>query len=424
MTRHQKILVAVISAYFGVLMGIVTQPALAGGVGQIVAVVNQLMGAPLSGTRPTNGQVLTYNSTTGRWAPASAAGGGETLAQTLALGADANSVPITGLQTLSFAATAPSQGHIGGPSGATFEILGWSGGAGVAGKSLNLGGGYSDDFSGGEPARLLLGSGGLTDGGACVIDGGDSLDASGATLRVQGGVGATPGYIEFSTDSATRLKIGSDGILRGVPSKHPDAPPITANAFDDEFDDSTVDASWTTVSASAATLTEANGCLKIVQAANQVAAAIGKDPGSTYTITAKVSLLPTTWANYAAAGLMVRDSASGKHYEFFITHNVSAKISVYRFTGGFDQVTHYTSTAAEFAMSATAGTGFFAPIYLRVVQDGTNISFQWSPDGQAFREIFAEGRTAFLTSIANQIGPMMSSFTTACQGHFDWIRKQ
>lgn len=68
---------------------IVAQPALvhADNVGAIQGQITQSHGAPVNVSgAPTNGQVLTFNATTGTWV-AGAAGGGETWAQTLALGA-------------------------------------------------------------------------------------------------------------------------------------------------------------------------------------------------------------------------------------------------------------------------------------------------------------------------------------------------
>lgn len=55
-----------------------------------------LGGVPLAVTGvPSDGQVLTYDSTTGTWRAESAAGGGETLAQTLALGATTGGTHLT-----------------------------------------------------------------------------------------------------------------------------------------------------------------------------------------------------------------------------------------------------------------------------------------------------------------------------------------
>jgi hypothetical protein len=60
-------------------------------------------GGTISATAATDGQVLTWTAATRTWGPGTVSGGGETLAQTLALGADGNAVNQTNLGSLALA---------------------------------------------------------------------------------------------------------------------------------------------------------------------------------------------------------------------------------------------------------------------------------------------------------------------------------
>jgi len=84
----------------------------------------------VSGT-PTDGHVLTYSSSSGTWVASAAGGGGETLAQTLAIGADGNSVDQTNLGSLTLASgklvtlnATKIQTGTGSPEGAVTAPLG------------------------------------------------------------------------------------------------------------------------------------------------------------------------------------------------------------------------------------------------------------------------------------------------------------
>ena len=60
-------------------------------------------------------------------------------------------------------------------------------------------------------------------------------------------------------------------------------------------------------------------------------------------------------------------------------------------------VTTYNSTPA----APGIGVSLLSPIFLKIRDDGTNISFYWSPDGTNFIQLYSEARLTFLASIAD-----------------------
>jgi hypothetical protein len=82
-------------------------------------------GGTISATAATDGQVLTWTAATRTWGPGTVSGGGETLAQTLALGADGNAVNQTNLGSLALA------------SGKTIGVSGYYGLTGYFNLSKN-----------------------------------------------------------------------------------------------------------------------------------------------------------------------------------------------------------------------------------------------------------------------------------------------
>lgn len=265
------------------------------------------------------------------------------------------------------------------------------------------GAGAGADFSGGNGA----------DGGELSLYGGDSDGGGTAGARIDLSGGVDGGAIGSCEITASGVIVNSVKI----PEKDPSFAPATANAFDDEFDGSSLDGKWTTVSA--ATKTVGNGCLTLspgdLSAANAINAVVAA-PGSTFKITTKVSLLGASYADYIGAGLMVRDSVGGKNYQFMYIHNGGHKIQVNKFNT-LNVDTGFAGTAAGLTLPS-AITG-----YLQVEQDSTTLYFRWSPDGQVFRQIFSEGKTAFLASAADQVGPSLEAYLTSAEAHFDWIRK-
>ncbi len=94
-----------------------------------------------------------------------------------------------------------------------------------------------------------------------------------------------------------------------------DVPPTTANAMDDEFTGTTLAAKWTEVATGLPTLTFFGGnFLQMYQpkfASDQITSIYQPIPATPYTVVIKIAL-PAVSENYHYAGLLIRDSASGR----------------------------------------------------------------------------------------------------------------
>lgn len=65
-------------------------------------------------------------------------------------------------------------------------------------------------------------------------------------------------------------------------------------------------------------------------------------------------------------------------------------------------VNRYSSVTAYASTPQTVGQGVtISPIFLKIRDDGTNLTFSWSPDGSNFIQIYSEARLAYLSSIAD-----------------------
>jgi hypothetical protein len=202
--------------------------------------------------------------------------------------------------------------------------------------------------------------------------------------------------------------------------KDPAVLPTSPNAFDDEFDASAISGSWTQLNfPGAATATQgATGCLKFLSTTtvdtNSICGFV-KSPGSTFTLICKVTV-PYQYGQYFAAGMMIRDSVSGKFY----------LCGLMSFGGWRTVLSRWSALngSSGYVSKAETGTHPWQAVYIKAVQDSTNITFSWSPDGLAYEDISTEGKTSFLTNAADGGGVGMCTFGAAGYAHFDWIRKQ
>jgi hypothetical protein len=125
-------------------------------------------------------------------------------------------------------------------------------------------------------------------------------------------------------------------------------------------------------------------------------------PATPYTVTAGFTpgLYP---ANFSAAGMCLRDSASGKLVEFLLRISTGAlQLAILDYTDPFTfSVTELTISGAQFG----SGT-----VWLQIQDDGTNVSFLSSVDGANWSNLLTRTRTTFLT--ANQIGICVNSATS------------
>jgi len=202
----------------------------------------------------------------------------------------------------------------------------------------------------------------------------------------------------------------------------PDAAPISPSAWDDEFNGTSLDAKWISqhTPAGGFTATVANGCLGLEDTGKTDTTTIGYvqgSLGSTWKVTCKVEVMNAS--SNKGAGLIVKDSVSGKQFWFMFTNEGGTpKLIIYRVTSG---------DSNDFSSSAFAETTFALPFvgYLQVERPGdTNIYFRWSRTGQQFLTVFISGETAFTTNAPDQVGPgYWGTATGTINAYFDWIRK-
>lgn len=114
-------------------------------------------------------------------------------------------------------------------------------------------------------------------------------------------------------------------------------------------------------------------------------------PGTPYTITA--CFLPQLYAvNYQQAGLLFRESGSGKLATVAMTYSSGWKLPVEKFTNPTTYSANYLTVDS---LDPTT-------IWLRIADDGVNRICSWSMDGQFWMQIHSVGRADFLT--ADEVG--------------------
>lgn len=104
-----------------------------------------------------------------------------------------------------------------------------------------------------------------------------------------------------------------------------------------------------------------------------------------------IGIVPQITLNYHSAGLYVTDGTK------VLTLGVTTPSN-----GGGLQVASFPSFNAGSSGSQLATTNI-QPVglwYLKVLDDGTNLTWYWSVDGQDFTQIYSAGRTAYLSSIS------------------------
>jgi hypothetical protein len=124
-------------------------------------------------------------------------------------------------------------------------------------------------------------------------------------------------------------------------------------------------------------------------------------PATPYTITAAfLSLVPGV--DFAAFGLLFRQSSDGKLAAFRVVHNTNWTIQADKWTDATNFSASYTAVTYKYVPS---------PIFLRIADNGTNRICSVSADGQNWAEIHSIGRTDFMT--ADEVGFFINPQTTS-----------
>jgi hypothetical protein len=137
-------------------------------------------------------------------------------------------------------------------------------------------------------------------------------------------------------------------------------------------------------------------------------------PSTPWRVAAKINIAACD-INYFHTGLVIADS-SGKLITLDVGGGTSAPFSL--------EVAHWTNYTTY---GAQVGKGFLAGsvCYLSLEDDGTNITYWFSPDGVNWIQIAQESRTAFLASGPTRVGLMgdMESTYGPVLLSCDWFRR-
>jgi len=197
-----------------------------------------------------------------------------------------------------------------------------------------------------------------------------------------------------------------DWRMRNAPN-----PPRTANAMDDEFDATSLDAKWTwfqqTITAHTATATFANGSLLMTfpspyaegDKARTLTQAV---PAGDWVFETCVTQIGNRGAT-TYTGLVVSSSGNAQH-EVIARKNPGAA-SKYIVLAA----TKLTSVGAFSADYKAWNMPHADKLYLRIERSSTTLNFYWSIDGNYFELFETHSETTYLSGGASRIGIMMST---------------
>jgi hypothetical protein len=174
---------------------------------------------------------------------------------------------------------------------------------------------------------------------------------------------------------------------------HPDIPPTSPNAKNDEHDDAVWNTNglWTWVNQGTTTAAQSKSWLQMycpAQAGDVFRMIVQSAPATPYTVTAKMTVTgPQVTNNFA--GLGFRDSATGRMVGWVRGNSGS---------GAIIGVVHPAS-----AWIQTEGLYWIGQIYMRIVDDGTNHKFYYGWDGVNYTLFRTQSRTTWAAN-PNQFG--------------------
>ncbi|MBI4209009.1 MAG: hypothetical protein HY538_04805 [Deltaproteobacteria bacterium] len=196
----------------------------------------------------------------------------------------------------------------------------------------------------------------------------------------------TAGDFLQSDGSGALSWIGSQSGNQGA-AYNPNNPPSTANALDDEFNDSSLNAKWTewNLGSASYTITEANHLLKVNVPTNNPYETAGiyqalPDGFGDFTLVTKVSITGSQ-TNYLNMGLMTMQGTTNNS-------DIAALAFSYRNTNG--PIMIWAGNLTDYL--AGAGTTYpklynpvyFTSVYLRMRRTGTTLIREYSLDGIGF----------------------------------------
>ncbi len=190
----------------------------------------------------------------------------------------------------------------------------------------------------------------------------------------------------------------------------PDEPPGSAHAKDDEFNDASIDAKWTWANQGSATAEEGGktGLISITPANNAEYRCLTQAvPAGAWTLTAKVHFGGDFIAD-SYAGLLILPATDGK-LEALVIGKDGAEASNLRAETWSSWAT-YAGQRKLLRWDATVA-------YLKIVWDGTTLTYYISSTGVAYAKLFASFSPSFTPG---RFG--IAARGNALPSYFDWFR--
>ena len=235
------------------------------------------------------------------------------------------------------------------------------------------------------------------------INGGSAvaIKKSGSTALASGDIVAGQ-IVEVIFDGTNWQMVSWNGVPGGVSSvptaisMGPDWPPASANAMDDEFTAGSLGGAWTWVNQGSATATLSKSILALecpTSASTAWHYIYQAAPSTPWEVQAKCAFLAGFPTNFWSAGLVLSDS-SGKIIHFGPSVNINVKVQYYNSPTSFN-----SSPSGSLPDSSNN-----ALLYLRVKDDGMNLTFWFSMAGSGWHQFAQLSRTAFLASGPTRVG--------------------
>lgn len=116
--------------------------------------------------------------------------------------------------------------------------------------------------------------------------------------------------------------------------------------------------------------------------------------------------------NQTSCGVVFRESSTGKFIFFRLMFDTTSAVTKSDIVFSVDKYTNPTTFSSNYAVKS-AGFLKGSIIWLKMADDGTNLTWSYSNDGQNYTNITTQSRTNFLASGPNQVGFAINSNTTS-----------
>lgn len=211
------------------------------------------------------------------------------------------------------------------------------------------------------------------------------------------------------------VSVGSLANING--DTHPDSP----SAVDDEFENLVLDPKWSLINSPSISLAE--GSVLFTETGTNMhnwEMIVQTVPATPYRIACKINMSGPVGQNYFFAGILVRESSSGKLVYWGPSYNSAWILNCAWMT---DPNTFQGTTVFFTALTSVIQLiNAQMPQYFAIRDDGSTRFYEISYDGISWTSIASEAHNAFF--VADQVGIGIDQYTVFTTGvQFDWFRK-